>query len=178
MLSVYNWAERREQQDCVCICYACMCACACSRRQKVSFGLVQRHVDLATAYLLMLSVSRNLSKHWGLITGRSSLSRFALPRKLPVPPITQILKENKLSSPLRPLSHLPPVQNLYSKSLTTRRPLSICFCLRARECKTWVPFSCCKTARSLSLSSVLFSLLKISTDTAVLTGQTAMSCQR
>lgn len=160
--------------------HVCARACVCSRRQKVSFGLVQQHVDLAAAYLLMLSVSRNLSKHWGLITGRSSLSRFALHRKLPIPPITQILKENKLSSSLHPLSHPPPppLQNLYSKSLSTRRPLSICFCLRARECKTWVPFSCCKTARSLSLSSVRFSLLKISTDTAVLTGQTATSWQR
>lgn len=56
-----------------------VCVFECIHRDKRS---VPQHVNLAAAYLLMLSVRRNLSKHEGLITWRSSFPSRLLPRKL------------------------------------------------------------------------------------------------
>lgn len=131
LLSVYNWAEYTAHQDCVCVyCICYVCVCVCSQRQKVSFSLVQQHVDLAAAYLLMLSASRNLSKQWGKITRRSSFFplSFCSPPQTSDVPKTQIHTENKHSSSLH-LLHISPLQNLYLKSFSTHRPLSNCLSL-------------------------------------------------
>lgn len=144
---------------------------------------------MVAAYLLMLSVSRNLSKHWRPITSRALLlpSLYILLHWFEIsfkPESTQIKHHLCL------YCHLPHMQCTtrfisfhlsFSISFYPLGLLSLSFSPSincSREFKTWVPFSCCKIARSLSLSLVLFCLLKISTDTAVQTDQTGTSCQR
>ena len=110
----------------------------------------------------------------------SSFSSSVLHHKLP-----KSLQRTDKSSSLH-LFHLPPLRSLYFKSLSTNsllylflsqsRSHSFFLCQRMRDLSAL--FLLCKIKRSLSLSWVLFSWMKISTDTAVVTVETATSCQR
>lgn len=136
---------------------------ACSQRQKVSSKSVQLWVFLAAAYLLMLSVNRNLSKQWGSISKVSSFSIFNIFS------IFNFLKKDLL---VLHFSFLVSIHFCLSVSPKSPYSLSSFFWVP----KTWVSFSCWKTARSLSESS--FFLLNISTDTAVHTKWTHTSFRR